>query len=80
MDDYYDQIKEDVAIREELDDSKMDLVNDEAYQKLRPFSPYKFRELISKEKFNPKKFIEQQRVKDRISGGFGNSLVFKNKN
>ena len=79
MDRYYDKIKDDVAFRDDLDESGIDKINDDAFKQLRPYNPYSFKELISDQCFSPDKFIHHQREKDRLSGGFGNSIVFKDK-
>ena len=75
MDDHYEQIKEDVRLSEELNASGMEKANDMAYKQLTPGAPYLFRELISKDGFDPKRFIKHQRHHDRLSGGAKTRLM-----
>lgn len=57
MDTHYEKIKDDVAITVDMQDANFDEMNDEAYDRLRPGSPYMFKELIKEELFSPKKYI-----------------------
>ncbi len=58
MDTHYVKMKEDVAICAELYNDDHEAANDKAYERLRPGSPYKFKELINEDLFSPKKFID----------------------
>lgn len=83
MDKHYNTMKDGIGISKWMDEDSIEDENDciveEAYKMLRPSSPYKLKELISKEKFDPKKYVEQKRVEERMLGGrtFFRSIVVK---
>lgn len=55
MGSHYDHMKDQVGLKEVFDNSDSDEQTEEIFKKLRPQSPYKFKELI-KNQFDPKKF------------------------
>lgn len=57
MESHYEHLKDEVALGYEGENNKIDQLNDVAYEKLRPGSPYKFKELVKEELFSPKKYI-----------------------
>lgn len=72
---HYTKLKDQVGLRDVFDSSQSDEETEKIFHKLRPQSPYKFKELI-KNDFDPKKFnrmlgkadarMSQQQVKDVI--------------
>lgn len=52
---HYDTMKNALGIKEAFGDSDSDGETEKIFQKLRPQSPYKFKDLI-RNKFDPKKF------------------------
>ena len=72
---HYDTMKNTLGIREAFGDSDSDGETEKIFQKLRPQSPYKFKDLV-RNKFDPKKFnrmmgkgdkkMDHEQVKDVI--------------
>ncbi len=72
---HYDTIKQHLGIKEAFDNSDSDGETEKIFSKLRPQSPYKFKDLI-RNKFDPKKFnrmmgkgekkMDHEQVKDVI--------------
>ena len=72
---HYDNIKDHLGIKEAFDNSDSDGETEKIFSKLRPQSPYKFKDLI-KNNFDPKTFnrmmgkaekkLDQEQVKDII--------------
>jgi len=54
---HFEKIKETIGIRDVLDPKEEDLHTQEIFEKLRPYSPFRFRQLIRNE-FDPKEFNE----------------------
>lgn len=72
---HYENMKEHLGLREAFENSDNDDETEEVFRKLRPQSPYKFKQLIQND-FDPKKFnrfmgradkkLDHEQVKDVI--------------
>lgn len=72
---HYERIKENIGLKEAFENSDSDEETEKIFQKFRPQSPYKFKDLI-KNNFDPKKFnrmigkpdkkLDHEQVKDII--------------
>ena len=55
MGNHYDYLKRQVGLKDVFDESESDEETEKIFKKLRPTSPYKFKQLMKNE-FDPKKF------------------------
>lgn len=73
MDKHYNTMKDKIGVNKILEEEdkqdEKDCITQDTFKALRPCSPYKLNEVINKDKFSPKKFIEKIRVEERMMGG-----------
>lgn len=73
MNNHYSGIKDEVGVdklyQDDYLENEQDRITEDAYNTLRPESPYKLGELVSKKKFNQKKYIKNQRKEEKLLGG-----------
>ena len=64
MEKHYTTMKDKIGVTKWLEEDNSDedkeCITQEAFKSFRPNSPYKLKEVINKDKFNPKKYITQK--------------------
>ena len=63
MNTHYNQLKEHVGLKDVLNESEDDHQSEQIFAKLRPTSPYKLSDLLSKKEIDAKKFIKHEKLK-----------------
>lgn len=71
MNKHYDEMKDAVGIDELLQEpeDEQECISQQAFERLRPQSPYQLKEMVNKKKFDPQKYLKHQRIQERMMGG-----------